>query len=401
MLDLSRLLARAQRGAPTGIDRVEYAYAEQLLRLVPDRLQFVAIDKLDRLRALPMEASRRFIAAIGANWHGAGPEPGEISAAARRIWVQATLRPSFFWPPRQRAIRPVYLLVSHRHLHRRDRVARALAASGARLVAFVHDLIPIEYPEYARPQHADIHLRRIQTVAKLADGVIVNSAATRNSLQPYLDEAGRAPPTLVAPLGVQARHRSNTAETPEAPFFVYLSTIEPRKNHLLLLNVWRRLAETLGTRAPRLVLIGRRGWENEMIVDMLERSTAIHPFVTELSEVSDERIANLLHHARALLFPSFAEGFGLPLAEALAAGVPALCSDLPALREVGGDVPEYLDPLDGLGWLQAVKDYSAEPSARRTAQIGRMGPWRAATWEDHLESALEFVDALPRERVAA
>ncbi len=400
LLDLSRLLARAQRGAPTGIDRVEFAYAEQLLRLAPDRLQFVAIDKLDRLRILPREATRRFVAAMGAGWGGGGPGAAEIGAAARMIWVQATLRPSV-WPARQPAVQPIYLLISHRHLHRRDRVERALATSGARLVTFVHDLIPIQYPEYARPKHAEIHLRRIRTAAALSDAVIVNSTATGAALQPYLDQAGRAPPVLMAPLGVQPRPVGEVGMPVDRPYFVYLSTIEPRKNHLLLLHVWRRLAETLGEATPRLILVGRRGWENEMVVDMLERSDAIRPFVRELAEITDARIGGLLQGCRALLFPSFAEGFGLPLAEALMSGVPALCSDLPALREVGGDVPEYLDPLDGVGWLQAIMEYRADPSPRRAAQVGRMGRWRAATWPDHLEAVLRFLDALPRERAAA
>ena len=399
LLDVSRLLARAQRGAPTGIDRVEHAYAEQLLRLAPERLRFVAIDKLDRLCVLPQEATRRFIAAIGAGWRG--DSPAELGAAARMIWLQAALRPTA-WSPRRQVVRPVYLLISHRHLHRRDRVARALASSGARLVAFVHDLIPIQFPEYARPQHADIHLRRIQTVAALADAVIVNSTATGAALQPYLQQAGRAPPVLMAPLGVQPRPVGDAGPVPgPGPYFVYLSTIEPRKNHLLLLHIWRRLAETLGPATPRLILAGRRGWENEMVVDMLERSSAVHPFVSELAEVTDARIGALLQGCRALLFPSFAEGFGLPLAEALMAGVPALCSDLPALREVGGDVPDYLDPLDGLGWLQGVLDYRAEPSPRRAAQLGRMAQWSAASWPGHLAAALAFVDALPPQRAAA
>ncbi len=400
LLDLSRLLARAQRGAPTGIDRVEFAYAEQLLRLAPERLQFVAIDRLDRLRVLPLEPTRRFIAAVGAGWRGSGPSAAAIGGAARMIWLQAVLRPSS-WPLRRQGIRPVYLLISHRHLHRRDRVARALATSGACLVAFVHDLIPIQYPEYARPQHAEIHLRRIRTVAALADAVIVNSTATGAALRPYLDQAGRSPPVLMAPLGVDPRAVGAMADPVPGPYFVYLSTIEPRKNHLLLLHIWRRLAETLGSGTPRLILVGRRGWENEMIVDMLERSDTIRPYVSELAEITDARIGGLLHGCRALLFPSFAEGFGLPLAEALMAGVPVLCSDLPALREVGGDVPDYLDPLDGAGWLQGVMEYLAEPSPRRAAQIGRMGRWQAATWPAHLEAALAFIDALPQERAAA
>src|SRR5581483_8051415 len=129
-----------------------------------------------------------------------------------------------------------------------------------------------------------------------------------------------------------------------APYFVCVGTIEPRKNHLLLLNVWRRLAERLGAAAPRLVLVGQRGWENEQVIDMIERSPAVRGLVEERNDLSDAAMAKLLAGALA---PSFGEGYGLPLVEALALGVPALASDIPAFREVAGGVAELLDPLDG------------------------------------------------------
>jgi hypothetical protein len=68
---------------------------------------------------------------------------------------------------------------------------------------------------------------------------------------------------------------------------------------------------------------------------------------------------------------------------ALVRGTPAVCSDLPALREVGAAVPEYLDPLDGAAWRDAVQDYAAPGSPRRDAQLARMSAWRAPTWEEH------------------
>jgi glycosyltransferase involved in cell wall biosynthesis len=398
LLDISRLLGRAQRGAPTGIDRVEHAYAEQLLLQAPDRLHFVAIDKLDRLCTLPKGEAAAFIAKIGLHWRGAGGSAAEIGAAARMLWVKALFRPALRnWVPATG--HPFYLLMSHRHLHRPDRLRRAIGASQARLTVFVHDLIPIEFPEYGRPLQAELHARRMQTVAAMAEAVVVNSNATAQALRPFLDQAGRAPPVLVAPLGVQPASRAEERVIP-GPYFVYLSTIEPRKNHLMLLHVWRRLAEMRGEATPHLVLVGRRGWENENIIDMLERSVAIRQHVTEWTDVTDAKIGALLHHSRALLFPSFAEGFGLPVAEALAAGIPVICSDLPALRETGGGVPDYLDPLDGLGWLDAVLRYADPDSPARDAQIARMADWTPPNWPDHVRSVVSFLARLP-ERPAA
>jgi glycosyltransferase involved in cell wall biosynthesis len=227
----------------------------------------------------------------------------------------------------------------------------------------------------------------------MADAFVVNSAATRDSLLPFLHEAGREVPVLVAPLGV--RSIAPAAEPAEAPYFVYVGTIEPRKNHLLLLHIWRQLVDRMGAQAPRLVLIGQRGWENEMVVDILDRSVALRGHVVEHNALPDTEVQALIAGSRALLLPSFAEGYGLPLAEALALGVPALCSDLPALREVGGDAPDYLDPIDGLGWMNAILHYIDPHSPRRTAQLRRIAAWSAPQWPPHLEAVLQLIDTLP------
>jgi hypothetical protein len=144
-------------------------------------------------------------------------------------------------------------------------------------------------------------------------------------------------------------------------------------------------------------VVGRRGWENENVLDMLERCAAIDGLVRETGALPDHEVASLLRGSRALLFPSFAEGFGLPLAESLALGVPAIASDLPSLREVGGAVPDYLDPLDGTSWRAAVMDYARTDSPARKAQLARLGAWHPPSWADHFAAVDQLLDTVMRD----
>jgi glycosyltransferase involved in cell wall biosynthesis len=177
-----------------------------------------------------------------------------------------------------------------------------------------------------------------------------------------------------------------------------LSTIEPRKNHWLMLQLWRKLIERSGKAAPRLVIIGMRGWECENVVDLLERSPQLQEFVIERNQCGDREAATWLHHARALLFPSFAEGYGMPLSEARSLGVPAIASNLQVFREVAGEVPEYIDPLDAPRWVEVIGDYAGEQSALRAAQIQRMKGFRPATWEQHFSVVDDFLERLDSQR---
>lgn len=387
LFDLSRLVSRAGRETPTGIDRVELAYAEHLVAgRTP--LSFTMMTPLGGFGPLPQAVAKDYLQVLAGAWREAGSSQriGQAKRLARTLRTAALLRG-------ERALhgqcaagtgRVVYMLVSHHHLEKRAAIARLKHQVQACFVCLIHDLIPIVFPEYALPGQNDKHRRRIETAAALADAVIVNSTVTREGFAPYLARAGRAPPMLVAPFGVDPP-AALPAEPPpvKAPYFVCVGTIEARKNHLLLLNLWRQLVDQLGDAAPRLVLIGQRGWETENAIDMLERCPALRGVVFERTNVPDDEAAHLVQGARALLLPSFAEGFGFPLIEALALGVPVLCSNLAAFRENGGDVPEYLDPLDGFGWRSAVIDYAMPDSPRRAAQLRHLSGWRAPSWQDH------------------
>lgn len=391
ILDISRLLSRSFHAAPTGIDRVEYVYARELLERIPERLAFAAVHPAGGYYGrLNGAAVRQFLAFTAARWRNSSAKD-EAAGRAAVIRHLIALRPRPV--PRARSPR-VYLQVSPHHLDDPDQVGAILRAEGARFVTLVHDVIPLTHPEFARPQGAAEHRRRIRTIDRYADGIIGNSQATIDALGPFMTRSMEGRSLCVAHFGADPPDIFGGAShaVPSRPYFVYISTIEPRKNHLLLLNVWRRLVERLGDQAPVLVLIGRRGWENENVVDMLERAEILRGHVIEAGSVPDTEMHALVAGARAMLMPSFEEGFGIPVIEALSVGVPVICSDIVAHREVGGEAPDYLDPLDGLGWMRLIEAYALPDSPEREAQAARIKAWRAPQWRDYFDIIMQLLD---------
>lgn len=393
ILDISRLISRVRHNTPSGVDRVEMAYARGLLQRYGDRLAFAAVHPTGLYGRLRRAQAIAYLDELERRWTQEADDPHQRSLPSVLPQMAA------LWPHRPPApsgpMPPVYIQVSPHHLTRQTQVRRILRRERARFLCMVHDLIPIEFPEYARPSGAALHRQRMETVVACADAVIVNSAATGRSLHPWIERSGREIATHVALLGTEdLTAPAAPATSAERPAFVCLGTIEPRKNHLLLLHLWRHLAETMPSRdVPRLVIVGRRGWENEQVVDMLERCPALKGHVEEINGCSDQRMAALLASARALLMPSFAEGFGMPVAEALSLGVPAICSDLPALREVGGNTPDYLDPLDGPGWKAMILDH-ARCGPAHAAQKARLGQWHKPLWSEHMDIVEQAISGL-------
>jgi glycosyltransferase involved in cell wall biosynthesis len=423
--DATRLVAR-DGASPTGIDRVDFAYLAALRQAPVFDLRLLCIDGLGP-RLLPQEAATRLFESVTRRWKSAPSAQADMTFPRLRQWLEApagTVPPDLSAPPRQAidagrlssalgaaarrggellrlgrlqrgaSIPSVYLNTSHGGLFR-PAVARWLAASGSSAAFFIHDLVPLEYPEYCRPLEPARHAARLRTVSTHARQVLVNSEATRQALlRHYAANGLRQPPVSVLPLGIESRFTDNMGIEPlrpAVPYFVVLSTIEPRKNHLLLLQVWRRWIEAEGLGAARLVVLGRRGWENHLVFNMLDRVPLLDGHVVECAGLSDPQLGVLLRGARALLSPTFAEGFGLPVAEGLTLGTPVLASNIEAHREVGGDYAEYLDPLDGTAWLQAVRDYAATPSPRREQRLQRLPHYHPPGWEAHFTRALELL----------
>lgn len=367
LLDVSRLVWRVWRGGlPTGIDRVCLAYLkhyrEQALAVVQRKGAYIILPpaQSERLFEILLEGGRQ----------------------ARRNLLRvaiASLFRSRTAPPRAAML---YINVGHTGLDEPS-LPRWLARHSTRAIFMVHDLIPITHPEFCRPGEADRHRKRMCNLLKSAQGVIANSKATLNDLVGFAEGEGLAVPrSVVAWLGVDTAIPADPEPVRlNVPHFITIGTIEGRKNHLLLLRIWKRLGERLGDLTPKLVIIGQRGWEAQQVFEQLDAPGPLQEHVVELGSCSDEQVAGYLAGAEALLMPSFAEGFGLPVAEALRLGTPVLASDLPALREIGGTAATYLSPAADSDWEEEVARLtnraSSHPHGRRPAFAYNSPDWRA------------------------
>ena len=377
LLDVTRLIWRRWKGRhPTGIDRVCLAY---LRHFGPKAQAVVQHDGFRRI--LDRDASRDLFDLL--------EKPGRDFK--RRIVIGALKHLGGY---RAKGAGRTYLNVGHTGLNS-ARFARWVSTADVKPVYLVHDLIPITHPQFCREGEACKHSKRMRTALRTAGGVIGNSQATLDDLARFAEVQGlRMPPAVAAWLGTDSLPVRTHRCPPNRPIFVVLGTIEGRKNHQMLLNIWSRLIARLGSDVPRLLIIGQRGWEAESVFHRLDEHEKLGGHIVELSHCSDEELAGHVASARALLFPSFSEGYGLPLVEALGMGVPVIASDLSVFREIAGPVPVYLSPLDDQAWEKAILDYANPESPARAAQLDRIKSFRAHDWQQHFDRVETWLHTL-------
>lgn len=391
VLDVSRTVSRIGAGGDSGVDRVERAYIRELLRR-GGSVHFVT-RVLGGLALLDARGMERLLGLAADPASGPGSDLlGNLArrqSPARRRAESAVRRVAVAWARHGRAAQMLrqrlpggfsYINVGHSNLDP-ARLARLRDGGAARVAIMIHDVIPLDYPEFSRPEAPARFEALLRAAAGAADLLIFNSTDTRRRTLRWLGRWRLPADHVTALLGVDPLPDFPARAPADPPAFVVLGTIEPRKNHLLLLNIWRQFAEEMPeAEIPQLHIVGRRGWENENIVDILDRAPFMGRHVFERGFLPDRDLGALLAGARALLFPSFAEGFGYPLAEACQMGVPAICADLHVYREFIDNGPLYLDPLDGPGWKNAIVSLTK-------GSEGEMSVYRPLPqWRDHFKA---------------
>lgn len=245
------------------------------------------------------------------------------------------------------------------------------------LVVTVHDAVPWTHPETLTPRGVHWHRRMAQRVVPGADALVVPTRAVANELAQFVALPGRV---VVSGAGVgkqlgepaDAEERRKRMGVPEGAYLLSVATLEPRKGLDVLLMALAERPDDL----PPLVVAGPSGWGGVRLEE-LARDIGLPPHqLIMLGRIGDLDLAAVLHGATALVAPSRAEGFGLPVLEAMAAGVPVVSSDAAALVEVGGGATVVTPVGDSGALAGALRELVAD--GRLQQSLAESGRRRAA-----------------------
>lgn len=293
-------------------------------------------------------------------------------------------------------------------------VAEGLKAQGVGIVSVIYDLIPLTHPQFCDDNLVRVFDRWFDWISEMADGFICISTTIRDQLRSEIvrrrgDEfaatrwfdhfyLGSELDLVHANGGIDPALKAMFAAGQSV--YLMVSTIEPRKNHVYLLDAFERIWAT-GSSA-RLCIVGRVGWKCEELMERIRRHPELNKRLFIFNKLDDCGLEYAYAHARALVFPSYVEGFGLPLVEAMQRRLPAMASDIPVFREIGGDFMAYFDLSnpDSLAALVTHFEQSGEfPAKQAVAEWNWIG-WREASQQlvDRVLAAVRRSRVMSRDR---
>lgn len=281
-------------------------------------------------------------------------------------------------------------------------LAEQLKRDGVGIISVIYDLIPLTHPQFCDAGLVKVFNDWFDWIARTADGYVAISTTIRDQVrEEMLRRIGAQQVELrwfdYFHLGSELDLSDAGAEVDRAllqmfktaePVFLMVSTIEPRKNHAYLLDAFERAWATGST--ARLCIVGKIGWKCDALVERIRKHPELNRRLFMYNSLSDRSLEHAYSHATALVFPSYVEGFGLPLVEAMQRGLPAMASDIPVFREIGGDYMAYFDLADPQSLTDLVT--GMELSGKFPAALS-LEQWRWLSWR---EASAQLVQRIER-----
>ena len=261
------------------------------------------------------------------------------------------------------------------------------------VIPVIHDLISITHPEFC----VDDYCRRFEDLLprllRVSSGVIAISHATRDELIRYLERTGLAEERKL-PIGVwysgadpvdEARQESGgqpiraeiSAGYSRHDTFLMVGTIEPRKGHDIVFEAMSSLWQQGST--DHLVIVGRVGWLCDALLARMQASPFFGKYLHLYVDANDAELGHLYRNSMALIFASQAEGFGLPMVEAMQNGLAVIASDIPIFREIGDGYATFFRPADAADLTRAIASVKNRPQPGKRGQDARWHTWDNAT----------------------
>jgi glycosyltransferase involved in cell wall biosynthesis len=271
---------------------------------------------------------------------------------------------------------------------------------GVRLVQVLHDMSPIVVPQYSNSGNATetfpIYCRRILPITDLVLSVSNNSK--QDAVKWLTENELKVPPIKVIRLGEDikiARPRKPgdepfTKNILTNNFILFVGTIELKKNHMLMYYVYK-LALAQGINLPTLVLAGRRGWMSEATFELMTKDPEVSDKFVFLLDRDDEELSWLYDHAMFTVLPSFYEGWGMPIAESVARGVPCLCSNTSSMTEIAEGYVEHFTPYSSSDCLTGMRRWLGKPATLEAARQ-RASQYKQYTWDQSFEQVRDYME---------
>lgn len=271
----------------------------------------------------------------------------------------------------------------------------SLQKKGVRLVQMVHDMIPLLVPQF-NGHSTEIMTSYCRKVLPITDTIIVNSRSTKQDVTKWLKQNQLNVPRFHT-IRLGDDFSVNKVEKPVAPelsdlkkmnFVLSVGTVEARKNHSVLYYAYK-LAAVRGISLPQLVIVGGKGYRTENIIDIINNDPEVNQKIILAHNISDTTLAWLYQNARYTVYPSFYEGWGIPIAESIANGVPCLASNTSSMTEIAGTLIDYFTPASSdecLAGMQKLNDPEYNKAARK-----KIAGYTPTTWSDTFSQLDEAV----------
>lgn len=268
-----------------------------------------------------------------------------------------------------------------------------------RIVVTIHDLTCFTYPQYHTESNYQFVTRNVLQAARKADFIIAVSEHTKREIRQYL----HVPEERIAVIHEAAADIFNEIHHEESilrikhkynikkPYFLSVGSIEPRKNLARALVAFKALIELKNVNY-KFVIAGGKGWKNEAFYALLKKLDIDERLVLT-GYVPEEELPLLYQGASVFVYPSISEGFGLPVLEAMASGVPVVTSNTSSLPEVAGDAALLVNPLDIFELYEAMETLATKPSLREELKYKGLKQSKKFSWE---KTALKTLDIYQR-----